>query len=343
MRRRRADRTGTELLLLMAFVLAASVAVLVSGEIAGEPAAPIAATVTVEAPSRDLPPEIAELVIEVKELAPLPLRDLVGRVADLAGVRASVQERPGRVLDGDLEMQDPVPFGLSMSETVPAVLDELARLSGYDWGWEDGRLLFYRYADVDQRRPERMPGGVPVEVLAAVAGEELPATDAAEETPAPGAVEDRRGVLPETGGKVDGEGGPEAGRVAASVPEDLEPGGRQLDAGAAQPVEGQEQAAAEGSVPKEPQAWEVNPGTHATVEDVLRSWAARAGWQLAWQSERRFEIGAAAEFPPGETEEEGFLAAADALLAIGPMRRSLTATAYPNRWLVVTDVGSAGQ
>lgn len=306
-------------------------------------AAPIAATVTVEAPSRDLPPEIAELVIEVKELSPLPLRQLAGRVADLAGVRASVEERPGRVRGGDVAMQDPVPFGLSMTETVPAVLDEVARLSGYDWGWEKGRLLFYRYADVEQRRPERMPGGVPVEVLAAVADEELSATDVAEETPAPAAVEDPRDVSPETGEKVDGEGRPEAGRLAAQVPGELEQRGRPVDTDVAAPVEGQEQGPAEGPVPKEPPAWEVNPGTHVTVEDVLRSWAARAGWQLAWRSERRFEIGAAAAFPAGETEEAGFLAAADALLAIGPMRRSLTATAYPNRWLVVRDVGSAGQ
>ena len=75
----------------------------------------------------------------------------------------------------------------------------------------------------------------------------------------------------------------------------------------------------------------------------MRAWAARAGWQLAWESERRFKVGAAAAFPAGETEEAGFLAAADALLAIAPMRRTLTATAYPNRWLVVRDLGSAGQ
>ena len=67
-----------------------------------------------------------------------------------------------------------VPFGLSMTGTVPAVLDEVARLSGYDWGWAEGRLVFYRYADIGQRPPERVPGGVHVDVLAAVAGEETP-------------------------------------------------------------------------------------------------------------------------------------------------------------------------
>lgn len=297
-------------------------------------AAPIAVTVTVEAPSRDLPADIAELVIEVKELAPLPLRELVGRVADLAGVRASIEERPGRVLDGDVAMQDPVPFGLSMTETVPAVLDEVARLSGYDWGWEDGRLLFYRYADIDQRRAERVPGGVPVELLAAVAEEEglveAPAVEA--------------GVIPEEAEEaVDAEGRSEARVVAVEVPGKLEPGGRAVDSEAVAAVERQGETPAEGAVPAKPADWEVIPGEHGTVEDVLRTWAVRAGWQLAWESEQRFTVGAAAAFPAGESEEAGFLAAADALLAIGPMRRALSATAYPNRWLVIRDIGSAVQ
>ena len=281
-------------------------------------AAPIAATVTVVAPSRDLPGEIAELEIEVKQLAPLPLRELVGLVADLAGVEASIQERPGRVVDGDLRLEPPVPFGLSMRGTVPSVLDELARLSGYDWGWEDGRLLFYRYGDIEQRRPERVPGGISVDVLAAVADREQP----------------------EMREEDDAEGRTEAGRLASEVSGELEPGGRPVDPDAVEAVEGQGEAAPEGAVPAEPLAWEVIPDVHGTVEGVLRAWAERAGWQLAWKSERQFKVGAAAEFPAGETLEAGFLAAADALLAIGPMRRALSATAYPNNWLVIQDVGS---
>lgn len=278
-------------------------------------AAPIAATVTVVAPSKDLPAEIAEREIEVKQLAPLPFRELAGLVADRAGVKAVLQDRPGRVLDGDVVLEPAVPFGLSMRGTVPEVLDELARLSGYDWGWEDGRLVFYRYGDIGQRRPERMPGGVEVGVLAALTDKE---DDDAEGEAAQGGVED-------------------------GVPGRLEPGGRPVDPDAAAAVEGQGQADAVEAEPARPAAWRVDPETHGTVEDVLRAWAGRAGWRLAWKSERRFRVGAAAEFPAGETEEAGFLAAADALLAISPMRRTLTATAYPNRWLVVRDLGSAGQ
>ena len=350
--RRRAFDMSLEMLLLIAVLLGCvSAALAETGKRKSWAAAPIAATVTVAAPSRNLPTEIAELEIEIKQLAPLPLRDLVGRIADLVGLRASIEERPGRVLDGDIEMPPPVPFGLSMRGMVPVVLDEVARLSGYDWGWEDGRLLFYRYADVEQRRPERVPGGIPVGVLAAVAVEE-----ALEEGERPTLVEqDRRAVPAEVApgpvadgveridpsqrGESDDAGERfEAGRVASEVPGKLEPGGRPVDPVAVASVEGQALAGAAGAA-----AWQVDPEVHGTVEGVLRAWAARAGWQVAWNSERQFRVGAAAEFPPGETEETGFLAAADALLAISPMRRTLTATAYPNKWLVVRDLGSAGQ
>ena len=333
-RRKRVERAGQELLLLMVLILVCSAGALAqSGE--GKPSAiaPISATVTVEAPSRELPAEVSKKEIAVNELAPMDLRELVGRIADLAGVDALLEDRPGRVADGDVEMRPAVPFGLSMTGTVPAVLDEVARLSGYDWGWAEGRLVFYRYADIGQRPPERVPGGVHVDVLAAVAGEETP-------EPAP----EVDSAVPEgVGGTKDAEGAPEAGRVAASVPGELEPGGRPVVPDARASVEGQGEAAPAEQVPPAPAGWEVSPDVHGTVEGVLRAWAERAGWQVAWESKHRFEVGAAAEFEPGETEEAGFLAAADALLAIGPMRRSLSATAYPNKWLVVQDVGSTGQ
>ena len=271
--------------------------------------APIAATVVV--PSRDLPGELADREIEVKQLTPLPFRELAGLVADLAGAKAVRQVRPGRVLEGDVELVPAVPFGLSMRGTVPQVLDELARLSGYDWGWEDGTLIFYRYADSEQRRPERMPGGIEVGVLAALTDKE----------------------------DGDAEGEAAEGRVAAGVPGELEPGGRAVASDAVAAVEGQAQAGAAEAEPAGPAAWQVDPEVHGTVEGVLRAWAERVGWKVAWNSERQFKVGAAAEFPPGETEEAGFLGAADALLAIAPMRRTLSATAYPNKWLVVTDVG----
>ncbi len=135
-----------------------------------------------------------------------------------------------------------------------------------------------------------------------------------------------------------------AGRVASGVPGRVEAGpAARAGAEAEAPVEGQGEASPAVAAPAGPVGWDVDPARHGTVEGVLRDWAERAGWSLAWETERRFEVGAAAAFPAGETEEEGFLKAADALLAIAPMRRLLSVTAYPNRWLVVRDIGSAAQ
>ncbi len=315
-RRRRMFDMSVEMTLLLALLLVCVFVADAKGE-DGQPwaAAPLPVTVTVVAPSKGLPEEIAEREIEVKQLAPLPFRELVGLVADEAGFEAVLQDRPGRVLDGDAALAPAVPFGLSMRGTVPQVLDELARLSGYDWGWEDGKLVFYRYGDIEQRRPELIPGGVEVGVLAAL-------TD----------MEDR-----------DAEGEAAEGPVEAGVQGELEPGRRPMAADADAAVEGQAPTVEAEAAPAGPEPWQVDPEAHGTVEGVLRAWAARAGWRIAWNSEQRFKVGAAAEFPAGKTEEAGFLGAADALLAIGPMRRTLTATAYPNRWLVVRDLGSAVQ
>ncbi len=333
---RRADRAGSELLLLMAFVLAATVLALASADAADKRAAgparaarPLPATVSVDAPSRALPAELAAREIAVRQLEPLAFRELVGRIAELMGVEAALEERPGRVAGERVLHDAPVPFGLVMTGTVPAVLDELARLSGYDWGWSDGRLVFFRYADSEQREALRLPSGVAVDLLAALA-----------ETGADAARVDGAGELEDGEERVRAEMDP-AGRVASGVPERVEEGpATRVDAEARAESQGQGEAA---PAPAEPAGWEVDPARHGTVEGVLRAWAARAGWSLAWETKRKFEVGAAAAFPAGETEEEGFLKAADALLAIAPMRRLLSVTAYPNRWLVVRDIGSAVQ
>lgn len=338
-RRRRAARTGRELLLLMAFVLAAAVLALASADASdrqGDRSLP--ATVSVEAPSRALPAEIAGREFRIEQLEPLPFRELVGRVAETMGVEAALEERPGRVAGGHVVHADPVPFGLVMTGTAPAVLDELARLSGYDWTWGPGRLVFFRHADSEQREALRLPSGVAVGLLAAIAENEAEAAKAEGK-----AKPDRDAAAGEDGERPHAEMDPER-RVASGVPGRVEagPGGR-VDAEARAALEGQAEAAPAERAPREPVGWEVDPERHGTVEGVLRAWAERAGWRLAWETERRFEVGAAAVFPGGEDEEEGFLKAADALLAIAPMRRLLSVTAYPNRWLVVRDVGSAAQ
>ncbi len=343
-RRRRVDRTGRELLLLTGFVMAVSIAALALADAAeNAPVQPLPATVSVKAPSRDLPADLAAREIRVEELNPLPFRELVGRIAGLMGIEAVLEERPGRVAGERVLHDAPVPFGLVMTGTAPAVLDELARLSGYDWSWEDGRLVFFRHGDSEQREAMRLPPGVAVDLLAALAESGAAPADAmqAEGMAEPGPRSEA--AASEDGEAVHAEVDP-AGRLAPAVPGRVEAGpGRRVDAGAQAAVEGQDEAPTAEQVATGPAGWEVDPDRHETVEGVLRAWAERAGWNLAWETDRQFRVGAAAAFEGGGNGQEGFLKAADALLAIAPMRRMLTATAYPNRWLVVRDVGSAAQ
>ena len=338
-RRRRADRTGSELLLLMAFVLAVTVLAFASADAADRRVSrPLPATVSVDAPSRALPPELAAREVRIEQLEPLPFRELVGRIAETMGVEAALEERPGRVAGERVLHNAPVPFGLVMTGTVPAVLDELARHSGYDWTWSDGRLVFFRHADSEQREALRLPSGVAVDLLAALAENEA---ETAEAGGAPGPQ--REGAVGEDGESANAAV-VEAGRLAAEIPGQVD--GRRdgrSGAGSDAAVEGQGEAPPAAARPAEPVGWEVDPERHGTVEGVLRAWAERAGWRVAWETERRFEVGAAAVFEGGKDEQEGFLKAADALLAIAPMRRLLSVTAYPNRWLVIRDVGSAVQ
>ena len=300
------------------------------------------ATVTVVAPSRALPEGMAEREVRIEQLEPLPFRDVVARVAEVIGVDAALEERPGRVAGGDVVLDEPVPFGLAITGKVPAVLDELARLSGYDWNWSGGRLVFFRYGDIEQRRASALPGGVSVDVLAALAEREA-GIEAAQVEDA-SELGDQPEELVREGGETSDAEVDSKGRLAAAVPGEVDAGrdGRLgPEAGAA--LEGHGEAAPAEPVQAEPAGWQVDPERHQTVEEVLRAWAERAGWSLAWDSEKQFRIGAAAEFEAGETEEMGFLEAADALLAIAPMRRTLAATAFPNKWLVIQDVGGAAQ
>ena len=300
-RRRRVFDMSLEMLLLFALLLGCLSMAAAQGGTDKSRETP--ATVTVVAPSRALPGDLAEREIRVEELEPLGFRELVGRIADLAGIEAVIEERPGRVAGGVVVHRRPVPFGLAMTGTVPAVLDELARLSGYDWTWSNGRLVFFRYGDTEQRRAERLPRGVAVGLLAAVAEKETKSGAA------------RVDEAAESGEAAHAEVAAE-GRLASGVPGEVAGGpGGVADPGAVAAVEGQGEASEKVAVPQEPAGWEVEPARHGTVEGVLRAWAERAGWNLAWETERQFAVSAAAVFEGGETEEEGFLAAADELLS----------------------------
>ena len=333
--RRKCRRSVIHAVLLPVLVVVACLA----GLAAFAGSEPLPATVTVIAPSKALPEGMATREIRVEQLEPLQFREFLGVVADKLGVEAALEERPGRVAGGELIHDEPVPFGLVRAGKVRVVLDELARLSGYDWTWSGGRLVFFRYGDIEQRRASTLPGGVSVDVLAALAEREAGIEAAQVEDAAE--LGGRSEELVHEGGETSDAEVDSQGRLAAGVPGKVDAGrdGR-LGPEAGEALEGQGEAAPAEPVPAQPAGWQVDPERHQTVEEVLRSWAERAGWSLAWESEKQFRIGAAAEFKASETEEAGFLEAADALLAIAPMRRTLAATAFPNKWLVIQDVGS---
>ena len=77
--------------------------------------------------------------------------------------------------------------------------------------------------------------------------------------------------------------------------------------------------------------WQVVPPT--TLKEVLEDWAARAGWTVIWNAERRFEIAAEAVF------EGNFLQAVDRLMSGPEIRRALVVRAYANDYLVIEKAG----
>ena len=84
--------------------------------------------------------------------------------------------------------------------------------------------------------------------------------------------------------------------------------------------------------------WTVDTVAHATLRDVLESWAGDAGWSLVWKPADDYALSVDASFAGS------FLEAVDVLLAAPATRRTLLASAYTaNRQLVIEDAGSAGR
>ena len=87
--------------------------------------------------------------------------------------------------------------------------------------------------------------------------------------------------------------------------------------------------------PAESGPWTVDTVAHATLRDVLESWAGDAGWSLVWRAEADYAVSVDASF------EGPFLGAVDLLLAAPATRRVLLASAFTrNRQLVIEDAGS---
>ena len=113
-------------------------------------AAPLPATELAPA-STALPEAIAtrDLVFEQREAVSFPAA--VRRLSSLSGIATAIEERPARIAGGTAILSDPPPIRLVWRGALAGLLDRLAVLSGYDWSWREGTVVFYRYWDIEQR------------------------------------------------------------------------------------------------------------------------------------------------------------------------------------------------
>ena len=101
--------------------------------------------------STALPEAIAtrELVFEQREAVSLPAA--LRRLSSQSGIVTAIEERPARITGGMAILSDAPPIRLVWRGALAGLLDRLAALSGYDWSWRDGTVVFYRYWDIEQR------------------------------------------------------------------------------------------------------------------------------------------------------------------------------------------------
>ena len=113
-------------------------------------AAPLPATELAPA-STALPEAIAtrDLVFEQREAVSFPVA--VRRLSSLSGIATAIEERPARITGGMAILSDAPPIRLVWRGALAGLLDRLAALSGYDWSWREGTVVFYRYWDIEQR------------------------------------------------------------------------------------------------------------------------------------------------------------------------------------------------
>ena len=113
-------------------------------------AAPLPAT-ELAPTSTALPEAIAtrELVFEQREAVSFPVA--VRRLSSQSGIATAIEERPARITGGMAILSDAPPIRLVWRGALAGLLDRLAALSGYDWSWREGMVVFYRYWDIEQR------------------------------------------------------------------------------------------------------------------------------------------------------------------------------------------------
>ena len=101
--------------------------------------------------STALPEAIAtrDVVFEQNDAVSFPVA--VRRLSSLSGISITIEERPARIAGGMSILSDAPPIRLVWRDALAGLLDRLAALSGYDWTWRDGTVVFYRYWDIEQR------------------------------------------------------------------------------------------------------------------------------------------------------------------------------------------------
>ena len=144
-------------------------------------AVPAAAAGEARLPATELAPSLAPLPagLAAREVSAgldeaLSFPALVRRLAAVSGVAMTIEERPARVMGGAAVLADPPPLRLAWQGTLAGLLDRVAALSGYDWSWDGGAIVFHRYWDVDQRGPADPSAGAEESGAARTEGTEGP-------------------------------------------------------------------------------------------------------------------------------------------------------------------------
>ena len=103
-------------------------------------------------PAGSPPPEAIatrDVVFEQNDAVSFPVA--VRRLSSLSGISITIEERPARIAGGMAILSDAPPIRLVWRGALAGLLDRLAALSGYDWTWREGTVVFYRYWDIEQR------------------------------------------------------------------------------------------------------------------------------------------------------------------------------------------------
>ena len=116
----------------------------------GPGAAPLPATELAPA-STALPEAIATRDLLFEQRDPVSLPAALRRLSSLSGISTAIEERPARIAGGMAILSDAPPIRLVWRGALAGLLDRLAALSGYDWSWREGTVVFYRYWDIEQR------------------------------------------------------------------------------------------------------------------------------------------------------------------------------------------------